>query len=75
MAVHPSSPTRTITLLHRGLTLTELLVTITVIAALASLAVPAWSALTRSHARKVGPSMVMESREGKPTFIRVFETP
>jgi len=67
VAVHPSSPTRTITPLHRGLTLTELLVTITVIAALASLAVPAWAA---------GNCLVpFFLREGKPTFIRIFETP
>lgn len=61
--MHPPSPTLKITPVNRGLTLTELLVTITVITALASLAVPAWSALTRSQARKVGPGMVMESME------------
>lgn len=61
--MHPPSSTRKITPVNRGLTLTELLVTIAVIAALASLAVPAWSTLTGSHARKVGPSMVMESME------------
>ena len=46
-----------------GLTLTELLVSITVIAALASLTVPAWTTLTRSRARQVASSMVMESLE------------
>lgn len=61
--MHSSSSTRKITSLNRGLTLAELLVTITLIAALTSLAVPAWSALTRSHARKVGPGLVMESME------------
>ncbi|MEI7962322.1 MAG: prepilin-type N-terminal cleavage/methylation domain-containing protein [Verrucomicrobiota bacterium] len=46
-----------------GLTLTELLVSITVIAALASLAVPAWSTITSSRARQVASGMVMESLE------------
>lgn len=48
---------------RNGLTLTELLVSITVIAALASLAVPAWSTLTNSRARQVASGMVMESME------------
>lgn len=46
-----------------GLTLTELLVTMTVIAALASLTMPAWTTLTRSRARQVTSAMVMESLE------------
>lgn len=36
---------------------------ITIIAALASLTVPAWSTLTRSRARQIAGSMVMESLE------------
>ncbi|MCE9543137.1 MAG: prepilin-type N-terminal cleavage/methylation domain-containing protein [Verrucomicrobia bacterium] len=48
---------------RNGLTLTELLVTITIIAALTSLTVPAWSSLIRSRARQVASGMVMESLE------------
>ena len=62
-AVPPPSPDRSTLLLRRGLTLTEILATITVMAALALLAVPGWSALTRSHARKAGPALVMEAME------------
>jgi len=46
-----------------GLTLTELLVTITIIAALALLTTPAWTTLTRSRARQVTSAMIMESLE------------
>jgi len=48
---------------RNGLTLTELLVSITVIAALASLTVPVWTTLTRSRAKQVTSGMVMESLE------------
>lgn len=42
-----------------GVTLTELLVTITVIAALALITMPAWSQLTRSQGGKTAASLVM----------------
>ena len=47
-----------------GVTFTELLVTITVIAALASLVIPSWSSLSRVHARKAAAGLVMDSLEG-----------
>jgi prepilin-type N-terminal cleavage/methylation domain-containing protein len=51
------------TIRDRGFTLTELLVTITIIAALVSLTIPAWSAVTRARAGKNAGSLVMESLE------------
>ena len=46
-----------------GVTLLELLVTITVIAAVASLSIPAWSAIIRAGAGKNADRIVMESME------------
>jgi len=42
-----------------GVTFTELLVTITVIAALASLVIPSWSSLSRVHARNAAEGLVL----------------
>jgi type II secretory pathway pseudopilin PulG len=44
-------------------TLTELLVTITVIAALAVLTMPAWSQLSRSHAKRGATAVIMDVLE------------
>ena len=46
-----------------GVTLLELLVTITVIAAVASLSIPAWSAIVRTGAGRNADRIVMESME------------
>ena len=46
-----------------GFTLTELLVVLAVIAALISLALPAWRALTRSHANNAALSLAMGTLE------------
>ena len=46
-----------------GFTLLELLVTVTVIAALASLALPAWGLLAKSGARRTATTTVMEALE------------
>ena len=46
-----------------GVTLTELLVVLAVIAALVSLAVPAWGAITRSHANNAAMSLAMGTLE------------
>lgn len=53
-----SSPT---TLRQQGVTLTELLVTLAVITALCSIAIPAWGALATSRARQSSLALVMES--------------
>lgn len=49
--------------LHAGFSLLELLVTITLIAALASLVVPCWGMITRSRAKQAATSLVMDSLE------------
>ena len=46
-----------------GFSLMEILVTITLIAAMLSVAVPCWGALTRSRARQAAMGIVMESLE------------
>jgi len=46
-----------------GVTLTELLVTLSVIAVLAGLTIPTWGAITRSRAPKAAASTVMECLE------------
>ncbi len=46
-----------------GVTLTELLVVLAVIAALVSLALPAWRAITRSHANNAAMSLAMGTLE------------
>lgn len=48
---------------NSGVTLTELLVVMAVIAALVSLAVPTWGAITRSQANNAAVSLVMGSLE------------
>jgi len=51
------------TIKQAGVTITELLVTMTVIAALALITMPAWSQLTRSQASKTAATLVMSSLE------------
>jgi len=47
-----------------GVTLLELLVTVTVIAALALLVIPSWTSLSRAHARRAAIGIVMDVLEG-----------
>jgi prepilin-type N-terminal cleavage/methylation domain-containing protein len=47
-----------------GVTLLELLVTVTVIAALASVVIPSWTSLSRAHARRAAIGIVMDMLEG-----------
>ena len=57
--VHRKTFPPTLPRIAAGVTLTELLVTITVIAALALITMPAWSQLTRSQSGKAAASLVM----------------
>ncbi len=58
---HPSDHALTVN--RRGFSLLELLVTITLIAALVSLVAPSWTKITGSHARRTATSSVMETLE------------